>query len=348
MSGTLSVVIPAYNRATLLPITLASLLSQERVADEILVVDDGSTDSTAAVAESFNSPVRVIRQSNQGPGAARNRGLSEARGEFIHFFDSDDLALPNLHRVQLQALQESKADLAYSPWLKARLDARRGISPTNHVLQSRGMPAGSLVRALLTNWSTVPMAWLVRRNVAAAAGGFPSDLSCGEDQLFFLSLLLANARVVHTPSTLLIYRDEQGDSLSNPVHPSGRQRQLLHWAQSLLMARHLCLRHGIEPAQWFGFRRRVCQALDDLQGCADVPPGLVGELEQLLHGSILPRFAYRWSRSMQQKGEGLSARLLGRRAHRTFRAAPLAPNRQYACSAHLASLFDQPLNLPIP
>jgi glycosyltransferase involved in cell wall biosynthesis len=347
MSDTLSVVIPAYNRATLLPITLASLLSQERVADEILVVDDGSTDNTAAVAEGFGSPVRVIRQSNQGPGAARNRGLAEARGDFIHFFDSDDLALPNLHRVQLQALRQTKADLAYSPWLKAKLDARRGIIPTNHVLQSKGMPAGSLVRALLTNWSTVPMVWLVRRSVAAEAGGFPSELHCGEDQLFFLSLLLADARVVHTPSTLLLYRDDQLDSLSNPVHPAGRQQQLVHWARSLLLARHLCLQHGIEPADWFGFRRRASQALDDLQGCAASQPGLVDELEQLLHSSLLPRFAYRWSRRMQQKGEGLTSRLLGRRAHRSFRAAPLAADSQAACSAHLASLIDQPLHLPV-
>ena len=156
----LSVVIPAYNRATLLPITLCSLLAQERAADEILVVDDGSTDDTAEVAEAFGHPVRVIRQGNQGPGAARNRGLAEARGEYIHFFDSDDLALPSLHRVQIEALERSGADLAYSPWVKAHLDPVRGVEPTNHVLQARGLPRGSLLRALLTNWSTVPMAWL--------------------------------------------------------------------------------------------------------------------------------------------------------------------------------------------
>jgi GT2 family glycosyltransferase len=244
----LSVVIPAYNRATLLPITLRSLLAQERVADEILVVDDGSTDGTAAVAEAFGSPVRVIRQANQGPGVARNRGLAEARGEYIHFFDSDDLALPSLHRVQIEALERSGADLAYSPWVKARLDPVRGVEPTNHVLQARGLPSGSLVRALLTNWSTVPMAWLVRRCLAQAVGGFPASLRCGEDQLFFLALLLAGARVVHTPETLVLYRDEPLEKLSAPTTQEAQQLLCKDWAITLVLARRECQAHGLDPS----------------------------------------------------------------------------------------------------
>ena len=91
MSG-ISVIIPAYNHEELLPQTLESLLRQTFPAEEIIVVDDGSTDRTADVAESFGEPIRVIRQENSGPAAARNRGFHESQGEFIHFFDSDDLA----------------------------------------------------------------------------------------------------------------------------------------------------------------------------------------------------------------------------------------------------------------
>ena len=64
--------------------------------------------------------LRVIRQQNAGPGVARNRGLAEATGEFIHFFDSDDVAAPNKHEVQLRALIETGADIAYGPWVKGR------------------------------------------------------------------------------------------------------------------------------------------------------------------------------------------------------------------------------------
>ncbi len=323
----LSVVIPAFNRVTLLPITLHSLLDQDHVADEIIVVDDGSTDGTAEAAQAFGTPVRVIRQSNQGPGAARNRGLAEARGEFIHFFDSDDLALPNLHKVQLEALDRSNADVAYSPWVKARLDQRHGVQTTNHVLQARGLPHGSLVRALLTNWSTVPMVWLLRRQFVEGVAGFPTNLHCGEDQLFFLALLLANARVVHTPETLVLYRDEPLEKLSTPTTPEAQQLRSRDWAFSLVMARQMCQAKGVDPAAWFGFRRRALLALQDLKACGNSPPSLLEDLADILDASPLPHVVYHLSRMIQQKGDGLTARLLGRRAHRSFRSARISASQ---------------------
>ena len=90
----LSVVVPVYNRANCSPTHFPLCWRRRALPLKILVVDDGSTDASAAIAESFGSLVRVIRRDNQGPAAARNRGLSEAQGEWVHFFDSDDLALP--------------------------------------------------------------------------------------------------------------------------------------------------------------------------------------------------------------------------------------------------------------
>jgi glycosyltransferase involved in cell wall biosynthesis len=333
----LSVVIPAYNRATLLPITLRSLLAQDRVADEILVVDDGSTDGTAKVAEAFGHPVRVIRQNNQGPGAARNRGLAEAKGEFIHFFDSDDLALPNLHRVQLEALEHSSADVAYSPWVKARLDPLHGVQPTNHVLQARGLPRGSLVQALLTTWSTVPMVWLIRRRLVEGLGGFPTNLRCAEDQLFFLALLLAGASVVHTPTTLVLYRDEPLDKLSSPSNPDQQRRLRVDWAASLTTARRMCLDKGFDPATWFGFRRRAFMAFQDLNAFADSPTALREDLAVILTAAPVAPVVYQLSRMVQQKGEGLTARLFARRAHRCFRSAPLTSAQRAAATEALAA-----------
>ncbi|MCZ7554438.1 MAG: glycosyltransferase family 2 protein [Anaerolineales bacterium] len=92
---TVSVIIPTYNRAALLRATLDSVLAQTRVPDEIIVVNDGSTDETPQVLAQFSAPVKVIAQQNMGRSMARNRGLDVARGELIAFLDSDDLLLPN-------------------------------------------------------------------------------------------------------------------------------------------------------------------------------------------------------------------------------------------------------------
>jgi glycosyltransferase involved in cell wall biosynthesis len=86
----ISVVIPCYNAAGFLPETLASVLRQTYPPYEVLVVDDGSSDDSASAGASFGPPVRVIRQANQGESVARNRGIDEARGDWVAFLDADD------------------------------------------------------------------------------------------------------------------------------------------------------------------------------------------------------------------------------------------------------------------
>src|SRR5437867_2754121 len=89
-----SVVIPAFNRREFLPLTLESV-GQQRFADyEVIVVDDGSTDGTVEHLRWLGSRARVLTQANRGPGPARNRGVAEARGEYVAFLDSDDVWFP--------------------------------------------------------------------------------------------------------------------------------------------------------------------------------------------------------------------------------------------------------------
>jgi hypothetical protein len=102
-----SVIIPTYNRAHFISEAIQSVISQD-VQDcelEILVVDDGSTDNTAEIARSFGGQVQYIYQNNQGAGAARNRGILAASGEWVAFLDSDDRWLPYKLSLQFQALQ---------------------------------------------------------------------------------------------------------------------------------------------------------------------------------------------------------------------------------------------------
>ena len=284
MLADISVIIPAYNRAGLIGETLRSLVNQTVQAKEIILVDDGSTDGTAeAVEREFsvfreqfsgnsiskiqNLTFKFLRQANAGPGAARNRGLAEATGEFIHFFDSDDIAAPNKQKVQLRALLDSGADIAYGPWVKGRfvenerpmtdggelmadsaggakaLDARLwtldagplNFVPEGPVLQARGLPEGYLIKALLTNWSIVPHACLFRRSILEKAGGFPEDIWVGEDQLLFLRCLLAGARVVHTPGTMVYYR-VGNDPGKLTAAGAAQKRHAKDWGRFLLKA----------------------------------------------------------------------------------------------------------------
>ena len=100
IKGLVSVVIPAYNAEAFIASAIDSVLAQSYRLLEIIVVDDGSTDATARIAESYGAPVTCFRRENSGPPVARNRGILAAQGEYIGFLDADDLYEPG--RIDLQ------------------------------------------------------------------------------------------------------------------------------------------------------------------------------------------------------------------------------------------------------
>ena len=344
MDGAISVVIPAYNRAGLIGDTLQSLFIQTLPATEIIVVDDGSTDSTAEAAESefavFSRQLagnaripefKVIRQANAGPGAARNRGFAESKGEFIHFFDSDDIAAPNKHEVQVRALQESGADIAYGPWVKGRIAVVEKLQsekadtlkpatshpspvtwhfvPEGHVLQQKGLPEGDLVKELLTRWSIVPQACLFRRSIVQKAGGFPGDMFIAEDQLMFLRCLLGGAKVVHTPGTIAFYR--LGDAGKLTESAAASSRRVTDWLWFLERAVAECRTKDIEPGQWLGFDRRLWVARRSLSADSLTEYGPARQLLYPIMSAV-----DRWC-------GGLKMRLKGDRQNVSFQCSPI-------------------------
>jgi glycosyltransferase involved in cell wall biosynthesis len=97
--------IPTYNRARFLPEALESVFAQTRPPEEVLVVDDGSTDDTQEVLARYGDRIRVVRQPNAGRSAARNRAITEAGGELLSFLDSDDRWLPDKLERQVPVLE---------------------------------------------------------------------------------------------------------------------------------------------------------------------------------------------------------------------------------------------------
>jgi glycosyltransferase involved in cell wall biosynthesis len=336
----LSVIIPAFNRSSLLPQTLRSVLAQTVKADEIIVVDDGSTDNTSDVALSFGGPVRVLRQANSGPAVARNFGLSEAKGEFIHFLDSDDVPALNKHECQLQTLLSTRADVVMSPWVKGCFDYAEFI-PENHVFQQQGLPSGDMVRRLLCDWSIVLQSCLFRRSVLDKSTSVPAELFVGEDQFLFLRLLLKRAIVVHCPDTVLLYRADNDDKLSASF--LGEYRRRLHWARFLILARNECLKHMIEPVEWLGYRQRVWNAYHDLLEFPPQADSLSIRDELLLILGQCSSSIYPFRRWALQKYGGIQQRLFGCRGSSSLRLAPMTKSqRDLATKAISISYLTNP------
>jgi len=106
MTPLVSVIIPAYNAAKFIVATIRSVLEQSYGKVEVLVIDDGSTDNTAAALAPFQARIRYIPQPNRGESSARNRGLGESRGEYVIFLDADDLLAPGMIARAVGALEK--------------------------------------------------------------------------------------------------------------------------------------------------------------------------------------------------------------------------------------------------
>lgn len=172
-TGLVSTVIPVFNRGPMLRQAVDSVLAQSWRPIEIIIVDDGSTDDTVAVAHSLAElhpgTIRVLQQSNAGPGVARQAGLDVAAGEFVQFLDSDDLLLPEKFSLQVNALREDEeADIAYGKCLVSR-----GGVPQEGAAQSTGESLRQLFPALLDGplWPTLTP--LYRRSALSAIGPWP-------------------------------------------------------------------------------------------------------------------------------------------------------------------------------
>ena len=149
----ISVVIPTYNGSRFIAETLESVFAQTLQPDEVLVIDDGSTDNTAAIVESFAPRVRVFRSSNQRQAAARNFGARQATSEWIAFLDHDDLWMRNKLERQMEELaRHPEADICYTGFVAIK---QKGKSATiGNVVEVP--PAKDIRRSLFRNVTFIP------------------------------------------------------------------------------------------------------------------------------------------------------------------------------------------------
>jgi GT2 family glycosyltransferase len=209
-SVTVSVVMPCFNAARHLRQALASVLHQRFGNLEVVFVDDGSTDESAAIAAGCgDARVRVLRQQNAGVSAARNRGIAAARGEFLAFLDADDHWSPDF-LAKLHAALESTPDavIAYCGWqnVGAPDKSRSPYVPPDYETPSK---LAQLIEAC--PWPI--HAALTRTSLVRSAGGFDTGFAHAED--FALWLRLARiGPVVRVPEVLAFYNHHGGQQAS--------------------------------------------------------------------------------------------------------------------------------------
>lgn len=198
-----SVVIPAYNSAGCIRRAIDSALAQTATPIEIIVVDDGSKDDTAEVVGTYPEPVRLVRQENGGPGAARNHGVRVARGEWIGLLDADDAWLPHKLVTQLELTKDPKAGVVHAAV----------VSGATQDIPERATFERLWARNVVKT-STV----LVRKSAFEEVGGFDEDraLIGVEDYNLWLRLARAGWEIIYCPEVVCDKTDVPG-SLSNQI-----------------------------------------------------------------------------------------------------------------------------------
>lgn len=205
-----SVIIPTYNRARLIPEAIESVLAQSFRDFEIIVVDDGSTDNTAQVVSGL--PVKYLRQENQGAPAARNKGLKVAQGEYLTFLDSDDILMEDALGKRVEVL-DRHPEVGFSYGRAYLMDEKGHIfgmtrSRSRHSYVREGREEiGELIFGNHIPCPTV----MVRRSCLEEVGAFNADLRTSSEDFELWVRLAKRYGVAYIAQPLAKYR----------VHPHG-------------------------------------------------------------------------------------------------------------------------------
>ncbi len=192
----ISVVIPTYNRADLIVKTINSLQLQQYKNYEIIIVDDGSTDNTAEVVQPLlNDKTHYVLKENAERAAARNYGVSISKGEYINFFDSDDIALPN-HLATAAAMIEEKGDIEWFHMAYSWADPQGNIfRETNHF-------SGQTLNHIMCNGNPLSCNGVIIRKDIAQKHKFNEDRALSASEDYELWCRLAARYPLHYTNTI--------------------------------------------------------------------------------------------------------------------------------------------------
>jgi glycosyltransferase involved in cell wall biosynthesis len=187
-----SVIIPVYNGSKYLATTLETVLGQSYPLHEIIVIDDGSTDSSPAILRGYGERLRVTRQSNQGVAAARNVGLQQVSGDLVAFIDQDDLWPIDRTRILVEALQADPTAQVAAGLVEILYERTRPVTPLDNF--------GTAIREFYLG------SLLIKKEVFDILGSFHTGVGYADDVDFMMRRREAKIPTVYVDQITLQYR----------------------------------------------------------------------------------------------------------------------------------------------
>ena len=234
----ISVIIPTLNRADFIPETIHSIANQTVKPYEIIVVDNGSDDNTVELLEKlFPEQVKIIENDgNFYPGAARNLGIEAATGDYIQFFDSDDIMTKNRFESLLAVFAKyPDTDAVYSPYVMAREDNVGSWKQTQPVLQFRDSHLGKHTHKDILKGFNIPIwCFLFKSSVVKHLGKWREDIFAYEDYDYLFRLIMSDITIKHDNKSCVIYRVHGNQITGNAFSDKRRDIEKLRCLAQLL------------------------------------------------------------------------------------------------------------------
>lgn len=290
-----SVIVPAYNRASLIQRCLESITNQTLLPAELIVVDNASTDNTVEVVKNWMDKnkdrgvaLKLLTEEKQGACNARHKGLENAAGEYVFFFDSDDEMLPNLFERVFRDFDDSLDMVCWKAEI-LQLDGSKRIPAIikSHPLESH------LIHSLLR-----PQGYLIRKEVLKAMGGWSKPIPVWNDLELGLRILLANPKLKIIPEILVrIYSQEESITGKDFSSKEGQWEQTIREMEKVISSLSHKKRKKIQRI--LDYRKAILAAQYYREGNRSGAECLMSNVlkSQGITDRLLLRFSYLFTRS---------------------------------------------------
>lgn len=243
-SPLVSIIVPCRNAEPWLSAALESCLNQTYSNVEIIVVDDGSTDNSLEIAQSFTTQgVTVLNGPRRNAAAARNTGLQKATGNFLQFLDADDLLAPDKITQQMFRTETCAAGTVFTGcWSRFTNTLEGAYVYQENPLFSDLSPANYLRHYASTDCMMHPAAWLIPRSLMEAAGPWDEQLTLNDDGEYFARIVAVSSNVAYCSEALSYYRSSISSSLSG--QRSRKHLESAYLALTLITEKMLALENS--------------------------------------------------------------------------------------------------------